>query len=565
MNTSSEILSEMSQNLATNAKSAFRECHQVLRDPGKELLVFMLTDKDRKQDKNVPYSFPVAYALKGSCMTNRHLYIMVAKLRNELHKRQIPVLCETYDGQWHKYITESPAGKPLTKMYGKEVWNNYSCLSKDKCIEQLNSVSVVEKSTLERIRGWKLNHSEGVLLPGIRIEKGIRGQLSAASENFTMHRLHSINPCTRLDLFEPIEVIDPEEIIPDMYAVKSLNDPVKRFKLVSTFRPKNTEGSIAERKQSRKKRVIGLQENEESILDILNVNESPDEDLENANVDVFQSVEEAVTLDTYLRRQDFPLIPNILNELVNFNKLKWQDKTFEDLYPNILTDGPTLAKMTTVKELQIIAAEMRCCTGRIWHSSNMVKCKIVNAIIKGFGGSNEEAFDKRRTRKSFNPESLVQLCVAHLKQEMFPVEHLQIPLATEEQLKIAKNWHTEATVKSTATIPPQENSTQRRTMDFFSYPAHNEERNELQFKTFDFTHILTNLRSQILTRGLDYCRKEHFQHLSEHRPDILSLALVVDKIDQQNAFTAMRMFNYNVEKYMRDNGFEETAEFVQLV
>ena len=80
MNTTSEHLSEMSQNLATNAISAFRECHQVLRDPGKELLVFMLTDKDRKQNKNIPYSFPVAYALKGSCMTNRHLHFMVEKL-----------------------------------------------------------------------------------------------------------------------------------------------------------------------------------------------------------------------------------------------------------------------------------------------------------------------------------------------------------------------------------------------------------------------------------------------------------------------------------------------------
>ena len=38
-----------------------------------------------------------------------------------------------------------------------------------------------------------------------------------------------------------------------------------------------------------------------------------------------------------------------------------------------------------------------------------------------------------------------------------------------------------------------------------------------------------------------------------------------DKIDQQNAFTAMRMFNYDVENYMRTNGFEETAHFIKLV
>ena len=31
--------------LYQDAKGAFNQCHEVLRDPGKELLVFMLTDK----------------------------------------------------------------------------------------------------------------------------------------------------------------------------------------------------------------------------------------------------------------------------------------------------------------------------------------------------------------------------------------------------------------------------------------------------------------------------------------------------------------------------------------
>ena len=88
---------------------------------------------------------------------------------------------------------------------------------------------------------------------------------------------------------------------------------------------------------------------------------------------------------------------------------------------------------------------------------------------------------------------------------------------------------------------------------------------DLEFRTFDFTHILTNLRTQILTRGFEYCKREHFEHLSVNRPDILSLALVFDKIDQQNAFTAMRMFNYDVENYMCTNRFEETADFIKLV
>ena len=63
----------------------------------------------------------------------------------------------------------------------------------------------------------------------------------------------------------------------------------------------------------------------------------------------------------------------------------------------------------------------------------------------------------------------------------------------------------------------------------------------------DFTHILTNMCCQILTRGFNFCKKHHFEMLCEERPDILSMALVYDKIDTQNAFTAMKMFRYSVQ------------------
>ena len=103
------------------------------------------------------------------------------------------------------------------------------------------------------------------------------------------------------------------------------------------------------------------------------------------------------------------------------------------------------------------------------------------------------------------------------------------------------------------------------TINFFSYPAYSIERDQIEFRTFDFTHILMNLHTQVLTRGLEYCKKEHFEHLCTHKPGLLSLALVFEKTDQQNAFTAMRMFNYDVERYMRENNFNDTADFIKLV
>ena len=162
MPSDTENISRMSENLSVNATSSFQECHQVLRDPGKELLVFMITDKDRKQQRNIPYSYPVAYALKGACMNNSHLQYMVDKVRTELWKRNIPILCETYDSQWHKHITENKLSMRLTKLHGKDTWNKCCALSKDKCIEKINQMSIVKKSTLQQILSASLDISHGI-------------------------------------------------------------------------------------------------------------------------------------------------------------------------------------------------------------------------------------------------------------------------------------------------------------------------------------------------------------------------------------------------------------------
>ena len=222
-----EILSRLSENLSVNATSSFQECHQVLHDPGKELLVFMIMDKDRKQQKNIPYSYPVAYALKGSCMNNSHLQHMVSKVRTELRKRNIPVLCETYDGQWHKHITENKLSRCLTKLHGKKTWNKCSALSKDKCMEEINHMSIVKKSTLQHISIASLDISHGILFPGRRIEKGSNGALFIESEACRMKDVHSIHPKSRPDLFKPIEVTDENEYIAENFFWSNPNAPEK--------------------------------------------------------------------------------------------------------------------------------------------------------------------------------------------------------------------------------------------------------------------------------------------------------------------------------------------------
>ena len=301
-------------------------------------------------------------------------------------------------------------------------------------MEEINHMSIVKKSTLQHTSIASLDISHGILFPGIRIEKGSNGALFIESEACRMKDVQSIHPKSRPDLFEPIEVTDENEYIAENFFWSNPNAPDKKYKLISKFAMNTTDWDTAVR---RKQKTVGLQENEESLLDIMKPQNTHDEDLANTNADTFQARTEEITLETILKSKDCPLLQNIINELSNTNPVKWNGKTGDDIFPDILTDGNILHKETTIKELQIISNEMRCCTGRLWITSNMNKSQMVNVVVKAFGRkifvSEEKA---RKQKKHFNVDSLVQTCTKILKNPSYPIEHLQIPLGTLYQTKL---------------------------------------------------------------------------------------------------------------------------------
>ena len=193
-------VTDCNQHLFSLTTNAFKQCHEVLRDPGKELLVFMLTDKDRKQDKNIPYSNPIAYAMKDSSMTNYHLQHMVEKIRMGLQRRNIPILCEAYDSQWHKHVTENAHSHHLTQLFGHDNWNHIASLTKDKCIEQLIGMCVVKNSMHSVIRQKQIVHGEQLTVCNLHIEKGSNNELHVSMTEGKMRYVHSIHPLSHPDL-----------------------------------------------------------------------------------------------------------------------------------------------------------------------------------------------------------------------------------------------------------------------------------------------------------------------------------------------------------------------------
>ena len=174
------LIQSENKAISSESISAFNACHEVLWIPAKELLVFMLTNKDRKQNKHIPYSYPIVYAMKGSSMTNADLQYMVTKLRDVLYAKKIPVLCEAYDGQWHNHITQNSKGVHLTKMHGKFSWSHISKLSKDKCIEELSTHCIVKN--IQRKKISQLKHGFKMYVENnIQLTEGIDGQLTIST------------------------------------------------------------------------------------------------------------------------------------------------------------------------------------------------------------------------------------------------------------------------------------------------------------------------------------------------------------------------------------------------
>ena len=144
--------------------------------------------------------------MKGSSMTNAHLQQMVDMIRNELQRRNIPILCETYDGQWHKHVTENAHSHHLMQLFHHDNWNHISILTKDKCIEQLSSICVVKNSTHSIIRDKAITCGNQLTVSNLKIEKGSNNELHVSTTDGKMRYVHSVHPLSHPDLYHKSRV-----------------------------------------------------------------------------------------------------------------------------------------------------------------------------------------------------------------------------------------------------------------------------------------------------------------------------------------------------------------------
>ena len=177
--------------ITSESQKLFKCAHTVLRNKATKVVVFMATNKDWVQTNSTPCAFPVAYAMKGSSMSNYDLRYMVAQVKKEFEKRQIPILCEVYDGQWHNYITTDSDGNCLTKLAWRHKWQDVMSFSKQKCIDSMVGGCRVKPGDIELLNICKrMENSQEVSFGNVKVtccimppvEKIVRKILTVTSQ-----------------------------------------------------------------------------------------------------------------------------------------------------------------------------------------------------------------------------------------------------------------------------------------------------------------------------------------------------------------------------------------------
>ena len=165
-----------------------------------------------------------------------------------------------------------------------------------------------------------------------------------------------------------------------------------------------------------------------------------------------------------------------------------------------------------------------------------------------------------------NPLSLLDLWKNKILQNDYIVQSLHISYARVLHMFQKGEYIQSSTIINLkATIPRKMARLPNEQMELFCYPEYSSECYQLEPRTLDYSHILTNIHTHICSKGYDFCPREHFVELCEEQPDILSKAVVVDHTDAQNVFTAVCFFGEPVEKFMTEKGHDETATFIRIV
>lgn len=517
-----------------------KDAYQIQRKRASEILAFVLSDSDREFNKNMPANNPIAYAMKGNSLDINMMRQMVEIVRNRCKEEKINILAEVFDGQFANIACRTMDGKPLTVMrWQKDNWNKFISMPKDKLIRYVDDVSYVPPADIKSLQ------AEPFDVTARSIEFGnLQFDQTYKAVGRRIYRKYYLS-----GRGGPEYDYDGSKIrfVQTMKRWKhKAVDPVWDY-----FVPKKKPSEINTK-----------QVTEEQIMELIACEEFPDPiDVAHSMMDesTIHSESNAETLDESHNTQS--LLSEILLKLRQLKKPeRWQGVNLLDFYVSKLASAESIAKSFYKDEMDVIAQVLAKKTKtELIFKKNTDKATKVNLLSKYFGDKSKWT-TCRKKKKTNVMYTLKFLAMEQIKMPTYPKSLLAVPAAKIRHEMEFHLWKLSHGTPLYAQIPNVAH------FEYFCYPEKSACRNDdIECRTFDATHILTNFRSHICRNGFQHVRAQAFKEVCERNNDILSRPVVFDCIDKQNCEIAMQVFSEEVEEDVLKHGDRKTAEFIGLI
>ena len=158
----------------------------------------------------------------------------------------------------------------------------------------------------------------------------------------------------------------------------------------------------------------------------------------------------------------------------------------------------------------------------------------------------------------FQPKKLFEIYKNFITSSKYPKEFLVAAVCNTNSIFVFNEWEEKSKIPIQIDVPFLQD-----THIIFNYPEFSKERQQLEMRTFDYTHILNNLRYHICNRGFVGISTEAFKNVSKVNHDILPMTIVEDKLDRQNCKISQRFFSEEVQNILLLNGDNSEANFVE--
>ena len=555
------------EEIALKISDYIREGFNFLRVEASEIIAFVATDVDRVVKPGLPPHIPIAYGLRGSSMPLDVMRNMINDLRNDLVKRKCQVLCEVYDGQFHSLMVKSETGYPLTRLqliqqHFKEKMQDYT---REELIKLLLTYSTIDEDNKSELANYKIQtasikkmSSITVEMKRIVMEDDIIRQIfiqTNAVGNFSMkdietnHRESVWNKYLRQRNNTAADI-------------QNVNNKLSRTDICNLIKGSKVHRRIVHQNIDNNSSLEGSSDEEDvdpSYVPINSESDFTDSDNESDVEEEFieHNISVASTSST-----GSSCIKQILKGLQKIrNKHDWKNENIDSLLKKYMSSKASLNKLF-LYEMDLINDQVHDSLGKYLFDKKdkkNVRVKKIYSQLKQMPQLLQYETSSDEGEHMFQPKSLFKTYHNFISSGKYPKEFLAAAVCKLNHMEIVSQWESNSPVPIVLDIPLANTE-----HVIFNYPEKNVSRNQVEMRTFDYTHILNNLRFHVSNDAINGIKQKAFIEVSEINHDVLPRSIVEDKLDRQNCSISRRFFSKEVQKILTQLGYHDEAEFTGL-